>query len=97
MPRAKRSPIDYTPQFGAGIFRPKATVAEELAELDDDTTSNANTDTREAEADRSGTAVAGTARSSTSRTRKTNGRTNERSNALGCDIHSISGRTSSSV
>jgi hypothetical protein len=33
MPRAKRSPIDYTPQFGAGIFRPPADVAEELAEL----------------------------------------------------------------
>jgi hypothetical protein len=33
MPRAKRSPIDYTPQFGAGIFRPKETIAQELAEL----------------------------------------------------------------
>jgi hypothetical protein len=33
MPRDKRSPIEYTSQFGAGIFRPKATVEEELAEL----------------------------------------------------------------
>ncbi len=33
MPRDKRSPIEYTPQFGAGIFRPRATVEEELAEL----------------------------------------------------------------
>ncbi len=36
MPKAKRPPIDYTPQFGAGIFRPKETIAQELAELDDD-------------------------------------------------------------
>ena len=33
MPRAKRAPIEYTPQFGGGIFRPKETVAEELAEF----------------------------------------------------------------
>jgi len=79
MPKAKRAPIDYTPQFGAGIFRPKETVAEELAELDDDTTSNANTDTREAEADQTGSADVTTSRSS-SRSRNVNGRTNERSN-----------------
>jgi hypothetical protein len=36
MPKAKRSPIDYTPQFGAGIFRPKETIAQELAELEED-------------------------------------------------------------
>jgi hypothetical protein len=36
MPRGRRSPIEYTPQFGAGIFRPKATVDEELAELGHD-------------------------------------------------------------
>lgn len=34
MPKAKRSPIDYTPQFGAGIFRSKETIAQELAELE---------------------------------------------------------------
>src|SRR5215213_3958055 len=79
MPKAKRSPINYTPQFGAGIFRPKETVAEELAELDDDTTSNANTDSREAEADQSEPAVASTSRSS-SRVRSVNVRTNEQSN-----------------
>ena len=36
MPRGKRAPIEYTPQFGAGIFRPKTTVDEELAELEHD-------------------------------------------------------------
>jgi hypothetical protein len=36
MPRAKRSPIEYTPQFGAGIFRPKETIDQELAELEAD-------------------------------------------------------------
>jgi hypothetical protein len=35
MPKAKRSPIDYTPQFGAGIFRPKETIDQELAKLQD--------------------------------------------------------------
>ena len=34
MPRAKRAPIDYTPQFGGGIFRPKDAVEEELAEIE---------------------------------------------------------------
>jgi hypothetical protein len=34
MPKAKRSPIEYTPQFGAGIFRPKETVDQELAHLE---------------------------------------------------------------
>ena len=33
MPKAKRSPIDYTPQFGGGIFRSQEAIAEELAEL----------------------------------------------------------------
>jgi hypothetical protein len=31
MPRSKRSPIDYTPQFGSGIFRPRDVVESELA------------------------------------------------------------------
>src|SRR5829696_10064442 len=35
MPKAKRAPIDYTPQFGAGIFRSKETIEQELAELAD--------------------------------------------------------------
>ncbi len=33
MPRSKRAPIDYAPQFG-GIFRPKEAVEHELAELE---------------------------------------------------------------
>jgi hypothetical protein len=36
MPKAKRAPIDYTPQFGAGIFRSKETIEQELAELADE-------------------------------------------------------------
>jgi hypothetical protein len=32
MSRAKRTPIDYTPQFAEGIFRPKDVVEEELAQ-----------------------------------------------------------------
>ena len=36
MPKARRSPIEYTQQFGAGIFRPKDAVDQELAELEDD-------------------------------------------------------------
>ena len=35
MPKTKRPPIDYTPQFGAGIFRPKETIDQELAEMGD--------------------------------------------------------------
>ena len=31
MPKSKRSPIDYTPQFGGGIFRPQDVVERELA------------------------------------------------------------------
>ena len=36
MPRARRTPIEYTQQFGAGIFRPKDAVEQELAKLEDD-------------------------------------------------------------
>ncbi len=36
MPKSKRSPIDYTPQFGQGIFRPRDVVESELAEAQDD-------------------------------------------------------------
>ena len=36
MPRAKRAPIDYVPQFGGGIFRPREMVEDELAELGQD-------------------------------------------------------------
>ncbi len=43
MPKGKRTPIDYTPQFGGGIFRPKDVVADELSMLgqeEEDTTPN---------------------------------------------------------
>lgn len=40
MPRAKRVPIDYKPQFGAGIFRSPDEVAEELAGLVPDAAPN---------------------------------------------------------
>ena len=33
MPRQKRSPIDYKPQFADGIFRPKEVVEQELTAL----------------------------------------------------------------
>src|SRR4051812_45204009 len=42
MPKAKRAPIDYTPQFGAGIFRSKETIEQELAELADETAPGAD-------------------------------------------------------
>ena len=31
MPKSKRPPISYTPQFGGGIFRPREVVEDELA------------------------------------------------------------------
>ena len=34
MPKGRRPAIDYTPQFGGGIFRPKNVVADELATLE---------------------------------------------------------------
>src|SRR4051794_14200096 len=42
MPKAKRAPIDYTPQFGAGIFRSKETIEQELAELADEAATDAD-------------------------------------------------------
>ena len=42
MPKAKRAPIDYTPQFGAGIFRSKETIEQELAELADEVATDAS-------------------------------------------------------
>jgi hypothetical protein len=44
MPKAKRSPIEYTPQFGTGIFRPKEMIDAELAALDGDPTLEASTE-----------------------------------------------------
>lgn len=34
MPREQRKPIDYTPQFGGGMFRPKEVVESELAAVE---------------------------------------------------------------
>ena len=36
MPRGKRASIEYVPQFGGGIFRPKDDVEAELGELERD-------------------------------------------------------------
>ena len=47
MPKAKRAPIDYTPQFGAGIFRSKETIEQELAELADEAATDAGDTTDE--------------------------------------------------
>jgi hypothetical protein len=48
MPKAKRAPIDYTPQFGAGIFRAKETIEQELAELADEAATDAGDTANEA-------------------------------------------------
>lgn len=36
MPKPRRNPIDYTPQFGGGIFRPTDVVVDELAAIEDE-------------------------------------------------------------
>jgi hypothetical protein len=83
MPRSKRAPIDYAPQFG-GIFRPKEAVEHELAELDrgsdEETIAGsppllAHVTTIEPETDRAGSTLS---RSSPSPIARTNERTNER-------------------
>ena len=92
MPRGKRSPIEYTPQFGAGIFRPKATVDEELAELGHDAGEKAvepavppgdGTTPRTRPTDADGEPVprrrAGKPRPNDGTDERTNGRTDERS------------------
>ena len=43
MPSTRRRPIEYTQQFGAGIFRPKDAVDQELADLEDDADSTVAT------------------------------------------------------
>jgi hypothetical protein len=79
MPRAKRAPIEYTPQFGGGIFRSKETIADELAELEENDSVVAIGKTLDPEAIQAATATAGASRRS-SKSVRTNGRTNERSN-----------------
>ena len=84
MPKAKRSPIDYTPQFGGGIFRSKETVEEELAELEDDLTEPSTTMPRLPVLSRLAPCRAPSNLlwhpAHQSSPRRTNGRTNERSN-----------------
>ncbi len=63
----KRSPIDYTPQSGGEMFRPRAVVEDELAAVTDD------------ERDEPTPIVAAQPRRSiTSSSERSNGRTNER-------------------
>jgi hypothetical protein len=83
MPRTKRAPIDYAPQFGAGIFRPKDAVEQDLAELerDDGTTPPAGSPGDGAPSATAGPASGpGSHRSSAKErpTGRTNVRTNER-------------------
>lgn len=86
MPKAKRSPIEYTPQFGAGIFRPKETVDQELAHLeggDDDGTVAAGaapstTEPEEATSDAPPRRQAKRGRTNVATNERTNERSNER-------------------
>ena len=77
MPTAKRAPIEYTPQFGGGIFPSKEAIAEELAELDDVTEREVVDETSTEEAGPAAPTTA-TASRSTSRSKGTNERSNER-------------------
>jgi hypothetical protein len=87
MPKAKRAPIDYTPQFGAGIFRSKETIEQELAELADEAGTDAGGTANEAVPD-DGTEVTadavegsnGKASGRRPQSSRTNGGTNERTN-----------------
>jgi hypothetical protein len=87
MPKAKRSPIDYTPQFGAGIFRSKETIEQELAELADEAATDAD-DTANEVVPEDGVKVTadhversdGEDRGRRPRSPRTNGATNERTN-----------------
>ena len=79
MPKAKRSPIDYTPQFGGGIFRSQEAIAEELAELAEADGNESAAESPERDAAPVGPAPARTRRS-TPRATATNEQTKERSN-----------------
>ena len=86
MPKAKRAPIDYTPQFG-GIFRSKETIEQELAELADEAAPETG-DTADEIIPEDGVAVTadpvesdnGKLSRSATRPSGTNGPTNERTN-----------------
>jgi hypothetical protein len=85
MPKAKRAPIDYTPQFGAGIFRSKETIEQELAELADEAATDTD-DTANEVVPEDGVEVTanyvessnGEAPGGRPKSRRTNGETNER-------------------
>ena len=79
MPKAKRSPIDYTPQFGGGIFRSQEAIAEELAELAETDASESIVEIPEIDAAPAAPVPARTPRS-TPRPRTTNERSSDRSN-----------------
>ena len=79
MPRGKRAPIEYTPQFGAGIFRPKDAVEQDLAELEVGAdVSNADGQAAETDTAPPRRRQAGGERSSDALSERTNVRTNER-------------------
>ena len=84
MPKAKRSPIDYTPQFGAGIFRPKEAVEQELATLAEEASVDSVEEIAQAYEPPARSAVgeaeAGVSRRRDPRPARTNGATNERTN-----------------
>ena len=86
MPKSKRLPIDYKPQFGAGLFRSQETVAQELAELEEaspDTAASASTldpdDGVAVLSEDQGKDVRESASRRQSGSRRTNGSTNVRS------------------
>ncbi len=79
MPRGKRPPIEYTPQFGAGIFRPKDAVEQDLAELEVGADApNADGQAAEPDAAPPRQRQVGSERSSNALSERTNVRTNER-------------------
>lgn len=77
MPKSKRAPIEYTPQFGGGIFRSKEAIADELAELEATDAGDEPTETQEAE-DTSEVVVKPSTSHPRAGSSRTNGRTNER-------------------
>jgi hypothetical protein len=81
MPRSKRPPIDYTPQFGGGIFRSRDVVESELAAAEERQAVPVTQPETEERPDASGRAVARSTRSRKGSERSNeppNVRTNER-------------------
>ncbi len=93
MPKAKRTPIDYSPQFGAGIFRPKETIAHELAKLAQeapaDTAEEIPARVDESVPDDSGQEANGNAPIRQSTLARSNDATNERTNERNRVRHSF--------